>query len=41
MNNIFTVVNLSVVGFIIIAGAMKADFHNWSITPSEVRLEMI
>lgn len=36
MNNIFTGVNLAVVAFIIIFGSIKADFHNWELSPSEV-----
>ena len=36
MNNIFTGVNLCIVTFIIVCGAIKADFHNWSISPSEL-----
>jgi hypothetical protein len=36
MNNIFTGVNLCVVTFIIIAGSIKSDFHNWDLSPSEV-----
>jgi amino acid transporter len=36
MNNIFTGVNLCIVTFIIVAGSFKANFHNWSLTPSEL-----
>ncbi|XP_041378404.1 high affinity cationic amino acid transporter 1-like isoform X2 [Gigantopelta aegis] len=35
-NNIFTVVNLLVVLYVVICGAFKADFHNWNISPSEI-----
>ncbi|XP_035208400.1 cationic amino acid transporter 3-like [Stegodyphus dumicola] len=35
-NNVFTALNLSVVLFAIIAGSIKADFHNWKLTESEV-----
>ena len=38
MNNIFTGLNLVVVTFMIIFGAIKADFHNWSLTPADVNL---
>ncbi|XP_011860139.1 PREDICTED: cationic amino acid transporter 2 isoform X2 [Vollenhovia emeryi] len=33
VNNIFTLVNLSVVLFVIIAGSLKADFNNWKTEP--------
>ncbi|XP_014213311.2 cationic amino acid transporter 2 [Copidosoma floridanum] len=33
-NNIFTLVNLSVVLFVIVSGAIKADFKNWKIKPN-------
>lgn len=33
VNNIFTVINIFVVGFVIIAGSLKADPANWSISP--------
>jgi hypothetical protein len=36
MNNIFTALNLGVVGFIIVAGATKADWNNWSISSADV-----
>lgn len=35
-NNIFTLVNLSVVIFVIISGSIKADTKNWKIEPSHV-----
>ncbi|XP_012063904.1 PREDICTED: cationic amino acid transporter 2 [Atta cephalotes] len=34
VNNIFTLVNLSVVLFVIIAGSLKADINNWKTEPS-------
>ncbi|XP_070524707.1 cationic amino acid transporter 2 isoform X1 [Cardiocondyla obscurior] len=34
VNNIFTLVNLSVVLFVIIAGSLKADFDNWKTEPT-------
>ncbi|XP_014476015.1 PREDICTED: cationic amino acid transporter 2-like isoform X1 [Dinoponera quadriceps] len=33
-NNIFTVVNLSVVLFVVIAGSFKADIRNWETKPN-------
>ncbi|KAB0794529.1 hypothetical protein PPYR_11368 [Photinus pyralis] len=36
VNNIFTMVNLSVVVFAIVSGLWKADISNWSIPESEV-----
>ncbi|XP_023310123.1 high affinity cationic amino acid transporter 1 isoform X2 [Anoplophora glabripennis] len=35
VNNIFTVINIFVVGFVIIAGSLKADPGNWSISPDK------
>ncbi|KAL6264698.1 hypothetical protein P5V15_004798 [Pogonomyrmex californicus] len=34
VNNIFTLVNLSVVLFVIIAGSLKSDINNWKTKPS-------
>ncbi|XP_052819610.1 high affinity cationic amino acid transporter 1-like isoform X2 [Mya arenaria] len=36
-NNLFTVVNLLVVTYIIICGAFKADSANWNIDPKQVK----
>ncbi|UYV82013.1 SLC7A1 [Cordylochernes scorpioides] len=36
LNNILTFLNLFVVLYIIICGAFKVDFHNWSLETSEV-----
>ncbi|KAJ8675652.1 hypothetical protein QAD02_011438 [Eretmocerus hayati] len=33
-NNVFTLANLSVVLFVVIAGAMKANLNNWKLSPS-------
>ncbi|KAF5273948.1 hypothetical protein FQA39_LY01063 [Lamprigera yunnana] len=33
VNNIFTIVNLAVVLFVVIAGSFKADFNNWKLPP--------
>ncbi|XP_026464799.1 high affinity cationic amino acid transporter 1-like [Ctenocephalides felis] len=33
-NNLFTLVNLAVVGFFVAAGAVKADASNWSLPPT-------
>uniref|UniRef100_A0A6M2E1D9 Putative amino acid transporter n=1 Tax=Xenopsylla cheopis TaxID=163159 RepID=A0A6M2E1D9_XENCH len=33
-NNLFTLVNLAVVGFFVVAGSIKADASNWSLPPS-------
>ena len=41
MNNIFTCINLIVVVFILIAGAIKVDFHNWQINPNEVLIAFL
>lgn len=35
-NNLFTMVNLLVVAYIVICGVFKADPHNWNINPNEV-----
>ena len=31
LNKLFTLINVSLLSFIIICGATKADFSNWSI----------
>ena len=36
VNKIFTVLNVFVIIFVIIAGLTKADFHNWSWSPEEI-----
>jgi hypothetical protein len=36
MNKAFTMLNLSVILFVIIFGATKSDIHNWKIRPDEV-----
>lgn len=36
MNKLFTMLNLSVILFVIVAGATKTDTHNWKIKPNEV-----
>jgi hypothetical protein len=41
MNNIFTGINLCILTFVAICGAIKADFHNWSIRPSEVGYQLL
>ncbi|KRF84998.1 uncharacterized protein Dvir_GJ13852, isoform C [Drosophila virilis] len=33
-NNFVTCVNIFILGFVIIAGAIKADFSNWTVDPS-------
>lgn len=35
VNNVFTVVNLSVVIYVIVCGCFKLDFHNWTIPENE------
>ena len=40
-NNIFTMVNLLVVTYIVICGSFKADTANWNIDPEQVRLKVI
>ncbi|XP_044317543.1 cationic amino acid transporter 3 isoform X1 [Drosophila rhopaloa] len=35
-NNFVTCLNIFILGFVIIAGAIKADFSNWSVDPSTV-----
>ncbi len=39
MNNIFTGINLFVVSFVFICGAINANFHNWEIKPEEVNIK--
>ncbi|CAH8497152.1 unnamed protein product [Heterobilharzia americana] len=36
INNIFTVINLCVITFIIIAGLIYADINNWRVNPADV-----
>ena len=36
MNKLFTMLNLSVILFVIIFGSVKADIHNWELTATEV-----
>ena len=38
MNKVFTMLNLSVILFVIVFGATKTDIHNWHIKPDEVCL---
>ncbi|KAH8360860.1 hypothetical protein KR084_009531 [Drosophila pseudotakahashii] len=35
-NNFVTCVNIFILGFVIVAGAIKADFSNWTVDPSTV-----
>ncbi|XP_036671362.3 cationic amino acid transporter 2 isoform X2 [Drosophila suzukii] len=35
-NNFVTCLNIFILGFVIIAGAIKADFSNWTVDPSTV-----
>ncbi|KAH8351704.1 hypothetical protein KR059_012926 [Drosophila kikkawai] len=35
-NNFVTCLNIFILGFVIIAGAIKADFSNWTVEPSNV-----
>ncbi len=35
MNNVFTAVNLLVVTFIIVSGAVKVNFENWNLSNNE------
>lgn len=37
-NSIFTMINLSIVVFVIVCGAFKADFHNWKLEPKKDNL---
>ena len=41
MNNVFTLVNLAVVTYVIICGSVRADVTNWSISPDRVRRVLI
>lgn len=36
INNVFTIVNLFVIGYIVICGLFQVDAHNWSIPAEEV-----
>jgi len=36
VNKVFTFVNIAVLVFVSISGMIKADFHNWNLTPEEV-----
>ena len=40
LNSIFTILNLCVVVFLIIAGSLKVDTHNWSLSYDEVPHEV-
>lgn len=35
LNSVFTLLNIAVILFIIIAGAIKANFNNWSLKPND------
>ncbi len=37
LNNIFTLLNLVVVTYVVVCGLFKVDFHNWNIPKDEVR----
>lgn len=37
VNKIFTGINLLVLGFVIIAGFVKGDIANWSITEEDIK----
>jgi amino acid transporter len=34
LNSVFTLLNIVVILFIIIAGAIKSDFNNWKLKPN-------
>ncbi len=34
LNSVFTLLNIVVILFIIIAGAIKANFNNWNLKPN-------
>lgn len=36
VNKIFTVLNIGVICFVVIAGLTQADLHNWNLTPEEI-----
>ena len=36
VNKVFTMVNIAVLVFVSISGMIKADFHNWNLSPDEV-----
>ena len=36
INKVFTMVNIGVIIFVTIAGFVKADYNNWSLTPEQV-----
>ncbi|XP_069320362.1 cationic amino acid transporter 3 [Eulemur rufifrons] len=40
VTKVFTAVNLLVLGFIIVAGFIKGDLHNWNLTEEDYKLAM-
>jgi hypothetical protein len=38
LNKLFTLINISLLSFIIICGATKADFSNWNININVIHL---
>ncbi|KAL0128181.1 hypothetical protein PUN28_003439 [Cardiocondyla obscurior] len=36
LNNVFTIINLATIAIVIVAGSIKADPANWSITPQDI-----
>lgn len=41
VNNLFTFVNLGIVLFVVISGAFKSDFANWTIPKEQVQQEIL
>ena len=37
VNKVFTVLNIVVILFVVIAGLTKADLHNWALTPEDIQ----
>jgi hypothetical protein len=40
MNKIFVLLNTFIIGFVVIFGGSKADFHNWAITRADVIIKL-
>lgn len=36
LHTVLTILNLSVICFVVIAGAVQLDLHNWNIDPADV-----
>ena len=40
LNSVFTILNIAVILFIVIAGSIKANFDNWKLKPNVNRLKV-